>query len=1142
LKDDEQSKEGMTNMILKWKRMLLALLLPACLLTVVSWGGPFIGNAYANGAIPAFPGAEGYGMYATGGRGGDVYEVTNLNDSGPGSFRDAVSQGNRTIVFRVSGHIQLQSVLTISSSNLTIAGQTAPGDGIAVIGHGVQIRNADNVIMRYMRFRLGDINNVEWDTFYLGDSTNIIIDHCSFLWGVDEVFSAYPNESVTVQWSLIGEALNNSVHSKGSHGFGGIWGSSTSYHHNLIVHNSDRNPRFMTYLEPPYPADRLIDFRNNVVYDWGTNTSHSGQGLDFNMINNYYKWGNSTQTARKNMIFTGGENSTAFINGNYMEGSPEVTADNSLGIRNPGPGVTFSTTEVARSAAYPATSIATHTAEQAYGLVLANAGAIVPKRDSSEARVVAQVYSRTGRLIDSQREVGGYAPLNGAAAPADSDHDGMPDAWETANGLNPNDASDRNGDIDNDGYTNLEHYLNSIASNGSNSPEVSLLSPGLDSLHTAGGSMTIQAAASDSDGTIAKVEFYANEVKLGESAQAPYSFTWNQIPEGTYSLTARAIDDSGTAASSPAHPVYINNAGSGSPWSSTDIGPVGIQGHSDVTDSVYTVKSAGAIRGGSDAFRYLYRPLEGNGEVIARVDAVTHTNEQAKAGIMLRERLTPDSRMAMIGLDLNAQRFNPSFFSRAATGGGIQSAVDESAVQLPYWLKLVRFGDKATAYVSADGANWTKQNETSFVTGAVYIGLVADPAQEATVRLKYNTSKFSNVSYSEISPVPEGPSGLQASRTTGDVRLSWDAVQGADSYTVKRSMLRGGPYQTVGTSVYPFYTDASVQPGINYFYVVHAVNEYGESIDFSNETNGALLGTDPLTYLLAEDFETATAGSLVPPHIAATPNNATNHLIVSAVPSGSSGNASAQAVELYDASSGQTAGNAAFPPQSGRFVAQADFMLPIRVTPIRALKIMDGSRAYVEILVYNGIGCTATPCFSYRASDGSYYALPSNHTYAANTWYTLKAVVDVPNETATIYINGLSAGTIPFYFGSGWTSPSSLGVMGASTASTAQTSVYWDNIRAGIYGLQAPSSVTASSRSGTVQLSWSAVAGAGSYNVYRLDPSLNRYTRIAANVTGTAYSDEGLANGVTQTYAIAAVRTETGEGEYSEPAQAVPGN
>jgi cellulose 1,4-beta-cellobiosidase len=193
-------------------------------------------------------------------------------------------------------------------------------------------------------------------------------------------------------------------------------------------------------------------------------------------------------------------------------------------------------------------------------------------------------------------------------------------------------------------------------------------------------------------------------------------------------------------------------------------------------------------------------------------------------------------------------------------------------------------------------------------------------------------------------------------------------------------------------------------------------------------------------------------------------------------------------------------------------------------------------------LVYNGIGCTATPCFSYRASDGSYYALPSNHAYAANTWYTLKAVVDVPNETATIYINGLSAGTIPFYFGSGWTSPSSLGVMGASTASTAQTSVYWDNMRAGIYGLQAPGSVTASSGSGTVQLSWSAVAGAGSYNVYRLDPSLNRYTRIAANVTGTAYSDEGLANGVTQTYAIAAVRTETGEGEYSEPAQAVPGN
>src|SRR5690606_38467960 len=161
---------------------------------------------------------------------------------------------------------------------------------------------------------------------------------------------------------------------------------------------------------------------------------------------------------------------------------------------------------------------------------------------------------------------------------------------ELAQGLNPNDPSDRNGDLNNDGYTNLENYLNSIVTTGSDNPEINLISPAQDSVHAAGGSLTIEAAASDSDGTIAKVEFYANEVKIGESVQAPYTFTWTSIPEGTYSLTARAIDNSGTATGTPAHSVYINQAGSVTPWSSKDIGSVAIPGHSLIDGELYTVK------------------------------------------------------------------------------------------------------------------------------------------------------------------------------------------------------------------------------------------------------------------------------------------------------------------------------------------------------------------------------------------------------------------------------------------------------------------------------------------------------------------------------------------------------------------------
>lgn len=1099
------------------------------------------GTASADDPLPAFPGAEGYGMYTTGGRGGDVYEVTNLNDSGPGSLRDAVSGSNRTIVFRVGGTIHLSSLLPVTGSNLTIAGQTAPGDGIAVVGYPIHFRS-DNVIVRYMRFRLGDVNNYEADAGFAGGRKNLIIDHCTFTWGNDEVLSSYPNEDVTVQWSIVGEALDNSVNHEGRHGLGGIWGSGASYHHNLIVHNFDRNPRFMTYSNPPFPPDRVIDFRNNVIYNWNLHSITYGQNLNFNVVNNYLKWGPDTRFDKRDVILAAIRDSTYHLSGNVVDGSPAVTADNSLGILYPSAGainLTASETEIPRTPGYPETTVTTHTAEDAYELVLAGAGAILPKRDSADARTIAEVRGRTGRILDSQREVGGYPVLASGTAPTDTDHDGMPDSWESANGLDPNDPSDRNGDADNDGYTNLEEYLNGIVGNGSNNPAVSITSPAMHAHLATGGSVTIDVYAWDSDGTVEKVEFYANDTLLGEDLSSPFSYVWSILPEGTHYLTARAVDNLGTATTSSSYPVYIDNTGSISPWQSLDIGTVGIAGHADITGGTLTVKSAGFIRNTGDVFHYVYRPLEGNGEMIVRVDDITRTNEEAKAGIMVRDSLTSSSRMAMVGLDNNMQQYRPTFYERAADGIQWQTEQAGFTVQLPYWLKLIRFGEQVSAYVSQDGAIWTLVGETEFGDGDAYIGIVSDPAQEPHDRLKYNTSRFTGVAFNVIPDVPAAPSGLTISRSVYDVALNWNPVAFADGYVIKRSYTQGGPYREIGASSATSYIDTTAQPGINYFYVVHASNAYGESVFASNEANGAILDSDPRTHLVYEDFEYATLGTQSPPLFQPKETTATNYLAVSAVPSGSTGNASGQALELYDASSVTTEGSFAFPDQSGVFTVEVDFMEPTTLNPTRIFRLLTSTRYYVELMLYKGNGCGVDPCFSYRASDGLYYALPNNSGFTANVWHAIRASVDVPNEEVTYWINGLPAGTVPFYKAAGWPSPASLGKYVAFSDTSRQYSYYLDNVKLIVDGPDVPV-LQAEGASASVELEWSAVAGAESYNVYRLNSVTGRYVPIALGVTGTEYADTGLTAGISYTYAVAAVHSATGEGDYSAAAGATP--
>jgi hypothetical protein len=511
-------------------------------------------------ALDAFPGAEGFGRSAIGGRGGVIYEVTNLSDSGAGSFRAAViATGPRIVVFRVSGTIRLSSSLKITHPYITIAGQTAPGGGICVAGRNFGIE-ANDVVIRYMRFRLGDETRQESDTVTISKGHNIILDHCSVSWSIDETLSTDVSTDVmgdlTVQWCMVTQSLNNSIHSKGAHGYGSLirggYNKGYSFHHNLYAHHMGRSPRPGNYNGYIFdPCGLIFDFRNNVVYNWGG--SHAGYNDDsisivrMNFINNYYKSGlDSTGSSGKFYAFREScTYSSACFSGNRMNGV----------FSRPWDLVQFSGFTTQEQQAYEliypveVEPVTTDDALTAYDLVLADAGASYPLRDSADANVVSDVINGTGRIIDcvdgndfyypagyaragttmtitlaisasmdddvyngrpieilagtgagqirtitdyvgatrvatvssswdtvpdtaSQygvpvdctKNAGGWPILAYGTPPADSDHDGMPDAWELAVCLNPNDPADRNSDRDSDGYTNIEEYLNWLPS------------------------------------------------------------------------------------------------------------------------------------------------------------------------------------------------------------------------------------------------------------------------------------------------------------------------------------------------------------------------------------------------------------------------------------------------------------------------------------------------------------------------------------------------------------------------------------------------------------------------------------------------------------------------------------------------------
>lgn len=773
--------------------------------------------SFAYTPIPAFPGAEGGGKYVTGGRGTSVYIVTTLADYGEGeepikgSLRDAVSGDNRIIVFDISGVVHLKEPLRMHGKNISILGQTAPGDGITVYGYETNISKCENVILRYIRFRPGAENvhsGDSMDALWGRSMKNLIVDHVSTSWSTDETMSLYRGENMTVQWSIIAESLTMSGHTKGRHGYGAIMGGvNTTYHHNLIANHTSRNPRMGGGTPEADDNDHIakFDMRNNVIYNWGFNSCYGGGRSQANFVYNYMKPGPGTREEVKNRLMDAGEKDkpgSFFLKGNLLEGNPEVSEDNSKGIyvsESNAPFTTISETPFLMDG-IKARNLTTDTPQEAYTKVLAMAGATYPRRDALDQRLLNEVKSGTGEFANRHEEVGGLPYTESYTRPVseDSDRDGIPDKWELANGLNPKDNTDSI-KFSPSGYSYIELYANSLVnmSHIPDNPEIQLVSPENNQVISSaadGNNVTIKAVVSDDD-KIAKVDFYNGDKIIGTKTETPYEFS-TSLPDGTYNISAKATDIEGNATQTFAATIHVNDLQKlNDGWEMKDIGNPAIKGNAVQNGSSLTLKGSGKLQNNDDKFTYAYTTLDGDGEIVAKIDEMTPVDNHAFAGLMIRESLNPDAKTAALGLSWTKayqwketdpgtgksttyyrNPWSAYLAVRNTTGGNIPELAEtldspEKAAEndialvndiplkdydkwLGYYLKLTRSGNTFTAYCSPDGKTWKEigSNEVE-MSDKVYIGLAADGNKVSNQLNNLNTVKFSNISVTKAKTV-----------------------------------------------------------------------------------------------------------------------------------------------------------------------------------------------------------------------------------------------------------------------------------------------------------------------------------------------------------------------------------------------------
>ncbi|WP_438349429.1 pectate lyase family protein [Paenibacillus sp. FA6] len=664
-------------------------------------------------SIVAFPGAEGGGAYTSGGRGGDVYIVTTLEDYAvndkpiDGSLRNGIlstPKEGRTIIFDVSGTIELQSTLRLSNiKNLTIAGQTAPGNGITLAGWDTNISNSENIIIRYIAFRPGatNVNNGSdsMDALWGRDNNYFLIDHCSFSWNTDETLSLYRGENGTIQWSIISESLTLSGHSKGRHGYGGITGGDkTTFHHNLYASHTSRNPRLGGGYAGAADADHVavVQFSNNVISNWGFNGTYGG-GFNFtNFMNNIEIAGPGTRDNVTNRVIDAGETGKLggfYISGNRINGKltgllnkssdyVKFSGDNSgdqMTTFATKPYLSADSTGVNHGITNKAfddyvNSGVKHANEPLLRSILQQSGATYPRRDAIDARIVAEVEQDLGRYINTEHEVGGYISDFGVIVEQrndqfDTNHNGIDDKWEKKNKIWG--IKDAYKTVTKSGYTWLELYINGLVNmeHAAENPEAKLLAPANNAQFDSGKEIEVNIKPSSKFGhKIQKVAVYNGSEYLGDAVKkgSTYTYTIKGLKDASHYISARVTDTKGNETQSTAANIHVNSNTSTlarEGWTSADIGNPDVKGSGSMTDDVITVKGNGKLgmsegstelskeyNAAKDDFHFVYKELDGDMEFTAKLEEIGAVDNHAFTGLMIRDDLKEDSAAAALGL------------------------------------------------------------------------------------------------------------------------------------------------------------------------------------------------------------------------------------------------------------------------------------------------------------------------------------------------------------------------------------------------------------------------------------------------------------------------------------------------------------
>lgn len=782
---------------------------------------------------PAFPTVEGGGIYSQGGRGSatqkaDVYVVTNLTDSvskpEPGSLRYGLERrdrkdGNKTypriITFAVDGVINIDPTASKSqrrlniNSNTTILGQTAPGEGVTVYGASIKF-NGENIISRYIRFRLGEGYDQDAAT---ATGSNIVVDHCTFTWGVDECFTAKEIINSSIQYNIIASSMsfpnktgiNNSDpeiisgESEAKHGMGSILnGSDVSYTHNLWANHGTRNPRFeggFTYNGVTY--GNKIDFANNVIYNWGHNSGYGGERGkgNTNIVGNYYKPGPNTLEKTYTRIFDiDGSTSKYYFKDNVMTSSDEVTADNKLGFYEIKDSDILST-PVELANPYIATN-----AKDAYTKVIESVGASY-RRDAQDAKLINEVKNGTGRFINNEFESGGILVNDSATAPKDTDIDGIPDEWETSHGLNPNDSNDATAIVTDEtksynGYTNIEVYANDLLGEWKEST-ITLTTPEnpVPTINSISGESLVNN--NNINYTINKGQTYtidknitgtpnSYKILLNDKVIAENNDTFtipSDVNTGMYYLSLYVTSDKGDAVSSaiPVTVIDIANNGNLDGFTSTDIGNVKASGGDYYDSTSNTLVSTGAGHIGilntssnqaPDAFHFNYKEISGNFTFTAKIDNLAKLDYMQQSGLMVRKSLDPSSEFYMSSLTYikgedyegikditgdSVKAKNIRTMVRTADGNSVQYTNNMLGVPVVRvdltpnhgWARIARNGNTITLSASLDGVKWyTMDTYKTTLPSTVYVGFATDAAQDTTSIVKYNGTLFSNIELS----------------------------------------------------------------------------------------------------------------------------------------------------------------------------------------------------------------------------------------------------------------------------------------------------------------------------------------------------------------------------------------------------------